>query len=41
MATEELNCLKMCSPGQLEKQLRTRRKAEQIRATRAKKKQKS
>jgi hypothetical protein len=37
MTTEELNCLRRWSPGQLEKQLRARRRAEQIRASRAKK----
>jgi hypothetical protein len=30
MAMEELNCLKRCSPGQLEKQLRARKRAEHI-----------
>jgi hypothetical protein len=30
MATEELNCLKRCSPGQVEKQLRARRRGGHI-----------
>jgi hypothetical protein len=39
MAKEEFNCLKRCSPRQLEKQLKARRSAEQIRASRAKNRQ--
>jgi hypothetical protein len=32
MTTEELDCLERCSPVQLEKQLRARRRADQFRA---------
>jgi hypothetical protein len=39
IATEELNCLERCSPVQLEKQSRARGRAEQFRASRAKKRQ--